>query len=193
MLVCLVMLLTSFVAVLLLNISMAQGSFVLGGLQQESSELADTQQVLQQALDAQSAPAALAERALRIGMVPASTAAFLRPEDGKILGVAEPAPDSTRFSVVAQGPTSKVSSAPTTTKPEPGTTVTTKGPVTTTTTVVITGDRVETTVTQADSRTGETTSRTESAPMPIPSTRAGTVPAGAGGNARPAPTGADGP
>ena len=61
---------------------MAKGSFEIDGLQNRSAALADTQVTLAHAIDAQSAPAELARRALALGMVPSPSAAFLRLSDG---------------------------------------------------------------------------------------------------------------
>lgn len=171
MLVCLGLLLGSFVAVLLLNISMAKGSFVIQNLQRESNVLTDSEAAVRHALDAQSAPAELAKQALRMGLVPATNAAFINLSDGKVLGVAKPAEPKSAFTVVAQGPqktTASASARPgTPATPEPGTTVTHKGTVTTTTIVAIRGNQVETTVTSVDSATGKTTSTTTTQPLPV--------------------------
>ena len=99
---CLVLLTAGFVAVLLLNTSMATGAFTVSRLQDRADELSDTRTALQHAVDAQSAPAELAKRALDLGMVPSTSAAFLRISDGQVLGVAEPAAADTGFTVVAQ-------------------------------------------------------------------------------------------
>ena len=87
---CLVLLTAGFVAVLLLNTSMATGAFTVSRLQDRADELSDTRTALQHAVDAQSAPAELAKRALDLGMVPSTSAAFLRISDGQVLGVADP-------------------------------------------------------------------------------------------------------
>ena len=85
---CLALLVAGLIGVLMLNTAMAKGSFVLGDLQDTSNELADAEEALSHAIDAQSAPSVLAQRALDMGMVPSETAAFLRLSDGKVLGVA---------------------------------------------------------------------------------------------------------
>jgi hypothetical protein len=170
---CLLLLTAGLVAVLLLNTSMARGAFVLTDLQTRSSELADTESALRHAVDAQSAPAELAERALALGMVPSTSAAFLRISDGAVLGVAEPASGDTGFTVVAQAkPVAPAPAAGTAAPapaaapvPESGTTVTTEGTVTRTTVTVVRGDTVETTVTSVDSASGATTSTTSRAPI----------------------------
>ena len=62
--VCLALLVAALLGVLLLNIAMAKNTFALGELQRESSELADTAAETQHALEQDTAPAALAQRAL---------------------------------------------------------------------------------------------------------------------------------
>ena len=89
--ICAVLLAAGLVGLLLLNTSMAQGSFTLSRLQATSDQLGDTQDALNQSLDAAKAPANLAKRAVSMGMVPADSAAFLRLSDGKVIGVAKPA------------------------------------------------------------------------------------------------------
>lgn len=76
---------------LLINTALAQGSFRLHDLQATSSQLADEQQALQEAIDTAAAPQELAQQARRLGMVPSESTAFVRLSDGTVLGVAEPA------------------------------------------------------------------------------------------------------
>ncbi len=157
------------VTVLLLNTWMAQGAFELTSLRDRADQLADTQAALQHTIDTESAPAELAKRALEQGMVPASTAAFLRLSDGQVLGVAEPATGDRGFTVVAQAVPAApaAASAPTAAAsvPQTGTTVSTEGTITRTTVVAVVGDQVETTVTSVDSATGATTSTTTRTPI----------------------------
>ncbi len=89
--ICAVLLAVGLVGLLLLNTSLAQGSFTLSRLQATSDQLADTQGALNQSLAASEAPANLASRAVSMGMVPAQSAAFLRLSDGKVIGVAKSA------------------------------------------------------------------------------------------------------
>ena len=77
---------------LLLNTLLAQGSFTLHSLDAKVADLADREQALQQRTAELAAPQRLARSAARIGMVPSANPAFLRAEDGKILG--EPMPAS---------------------------------------------------------------------------------------------------
>ncbi len=168
---CMLLLVGGLVALLMLNTAMAEGSFTQHQLQATSGELADTQDALTQAIDAQRSPGTLASRATKLGMVPAGSAAFLRLSDGAVLGVATPARKRPGFTVVTAPRTpSSTTSAPRATGPR--TTVSTKGDVTTTTTVVTKPDgSVVTTVTSANAVTGETTSTTRTAK---PTTRATT-------------------
>ncbi|HUV47924.1 MAG TPA: cell division protein FtsL [Actinomycetes bacterium] len=89
---------------LLLNTLLAQGSFTLHSLDAKVADLADREQALQQRTAELAAPQRLARSAARIGMVPSANPAFLRAEDGKILG--EPMP--------ASGPSPMVGSEPAT-------------------------------------------------------------------------------
>lgn len=174
--ICLATLIGGLVLVLVLNTSIAQGSFELSALQTRSNELTDAEDALGHSIDAQRAPAELARRALGRGMVPARAAAFLRLSDGKVLGVAEAATGRDGFSVVAQGGTSvsrspgspsatPTAGASTTVTPRPTRTVTRKGAVTTTTVTAIAGDTVRTTITSVDRATGTTTTTVTTIPL----------------------------
>ena len=100
---CALLLFAGLIGVLVLNTSMAKGSFELDRLQSTSAALSDTQESLTHDVDAESAPAELARRALALGMVPSRSAAFLRLSDGKILGKPVPATRKDAFSI-ATGP-----------------------------------------------------------------------------------------
>ncbi|MCA1782967.1 MAG: hypothetical protein ABR500_03945 [Dermatophilaceae bacterium] len=104
LIVCAGLLLSGLLAVLLLNMSLAEGSFRVHELQRTADELAEAEASIEQGITAISGPAALAAEASRMGMVPASSPAFLRLEDGVVLGVAEPASGDTAFSVVVKPP-----------------------------------------------------------------------------------------
>ena len=160
---CMTLLCAGLFGLLMLNTAMAEGSFTLHNLQSTSGELADTQDALTQAIDAQRSPAHLATRATRLGMVPADSAAFLRLSDGKVLGVAKPAKKDSGFTVVTAPAvaSAKAVQAGTTKRTEPSTRVTKKGDVTTTTVVVTKPDgSVQTTVTSVNAKTKTTTSTT---------------------------------
>jgi hypothetical protein len=85
------MLVTGMGVLLVLNTSLAQGSFELGALNSAKSRLAvQEQQLLQQVALAES-PEALQHRADVLGMVPVAAPVFLRLADGAILGTPVPA------------------------------------------------------------------------------------------------------
>lgn len=157
MAMCLAILMAGLLGALMLNTAMAKGSFVLGDLHDTSNELAAAEEELSHAINAQSAPAELAKRALAMGMVPSETAAFLRLSDGKVLGVAEGAEAQKEFTVATQGSSAAAAARPATT---PQTTVKTVGTVTTTTVTTVKGDNIEVTTTSVDSRSGATSSTT---------------------------------
>jgi hypothetical protein len=115
---CVALLLGGFVAVLVLNTAMANGSYTIRDLQRRSDALADHEDALRHAIDGVSGPGPLAQRARDLGMVPAASPAFLRLSDGKVLGVAQKATADSTFSVVTetQAPTR---STPVVTPPAP--------------------------------------------------------------------------
>jgi hypothetical protein len=78
-------------AMLLLNTLLAQGSFALHSLEAQVADLADREQELRQRAAELAAPQRLERRAREMGMVPSSNPAFLRSQDGKVLGVPIPA------------------------------------------------------------------------------------------------------
>lgn len=98
--ICATLLAAGLIGLLLLNTALAQGSFTLHGLRATSGELTDTEDVLTQSLEASKSPANLAAMAASMGMVPAQSAAFLRLSDGRVIGVARPAPPGPGFTVV---------------------------------------------------------------------------------------------
>lgn len=83
---------------LLLNTLLAQGSFTLHALEGQVADLADREQELQQRAAELASPQRLSRRAAALGMVPSENPAFLRAEDGKVLG--EPVPAADRPTVV---------------------------------------------------------------------------------------------
>ena len=115
--VCACLLAIGLIGLLLLNTSLAQGSFTLHDLRTTSDQLADTQGTLNQSLDALSSPANLAKKATSMGMVPAQSAAFLRLSDGKVIGVAQPASPGLGFTVVGTTAPAPAAPKPATTAP----------------------------------------------------------------------------
>lgn len=98
--VCAGLILAGLLALLFLNMSLAEGSFRAHELQKVVGELSETETALEQSITAVSSPASLANQATRMGMVPASSPAFLHLGDGAVLGVADPAAEESAFSVV---------------------------------------------------------------------------------------------
>lgn len=79
---------------LLFNTHMQQGSFVAGSLEERAAVLAGKEESLRMRLQRLRDPQHLAAEAKRLGMVPVSSPAFIRLDDGKVLGnpqVADPA------------------------------------------------------------------------------------------------------
>ena len=98
--ICGILLSAGLIGLLLLNTALAQGSFTLHDLRATSDQLTDTQEALNQSLAVSKSPANIASKAVSMGMVPAQSAAFLRLSDGKVIGVAEPAKETSGFTVV---------------------------------------------------------------------------------------------
>lgn len=80
-------LLGGVVGLLLFNTSMQQAAFAATALEEQASTLSAREQTLRMELDVLRDPQHVAERAQELGMVPATSAAFLRLSDGKVLGV----------------------------------------------------------------------------------------------------------
>ena len=86
------LLLVSGVAGLLMfNTSMQQSSFTATALEQQSQILAAKEQSLRMELERLRDPQRVAQAAREMGMVPAANPAFIRLEDGKVLGTPTPA------------------------------------------------------------------------------------------------------
>jgi hypothetical protein len=131
------------VGLLLLNTELQRGTFQVTALNQQADQLRDQQEQLEREVRTLESPQNLADRALRMGMVPNQNPVFLRLSDGRVLGVPEEAKAGTgqaMFSpdalpkpttpVVPKPPVNTVKPPVTTTKPPAGTT---KPPTTTTT------------------------------------------------------------
>ncbi|QTE30653.1 hypothetical protein [Pengzhenrongella sicca] len=89
--VCIAILVGALLGALVLNTTMARGSYEAHDLQIELATLARTEQGLSTQLLAHKAPGQLAASARALGMVPAPELAFLRLSDGAILGSPTPA------------------------------------------------------------------------------------------------------
>jgi hypothetical protein len=85
-LLCVALLGGGLLALLLLNISLGKGAYVLTELQGQQRRLAENQQQLAEQVEARSAPQQLASSARKLGMVPAPNPAFVRLPNGKVEG-----------------------------------------------------------------------------------------------------------
>lgn len=111
---CLGLLVGGLFALLLINIKLAEGSFQLQKMQSTSSQLADRSQALTEDIAQQASPEQLAVQASALGMVPSGSVAFLRLSDGRVLGVAKPAPAVTAPTVASTlAPTASATAAAT--------------------------------------------------------------------------------
>ena len=111
-------LVVGLVALLLLHTMAAQDAFRLESLQQENSQLADTQQQLALAEQQREAPTTLAARAKALGMVPTGSIAFVElHHNGKIVGVVQavpppPPPAPSPTASPSASPSAKASATP---------------------------------------------------------------------------------
>ncbi len=102
---------SGLLSLLLLNASLNKGSFRLSRLEQQTKELTDEQQALQQRVDAYSDPAELADRAHGMGMVPGGVPVFLGA-DGTVRGSPSPAPAPTDAPAPTRTPDATLSGEP---------------------------------------------------------------------------------
>jgi hypothetical protein len=108
----LVLLTVGLGTLLLLNTLLAQGSFTLHDVNAQVASLADREQALQQKASQLAAPQRLARNAQALGMVPSQNPAFLRSEDGKVLGEPVPAPTPVVVSPVVGSETAEATAGP---------------------------------------------------------------------------------
>lgn len=85
--ICALVLIGGLVGLLLLNVSLAKGAYVSHDLKVASVQLAEHEQALNQQVALAAAPQQLEARARALGMVEAPSPAFIRLEDGTVLGV----------------------------------------------------------------------------------------------------------
>ncbi len=88
---CMSVLVVSLLGALLLNTTMAQGEYDRFSLQTRYAQSAQAQQQMRGQLEQAAAPAQLAAAATALGMVPTTSGAYLRLEDGAVLGNPAPA------------------------------------------------------------------------------------------------------
>jgi hypothetical protein len=128
------------VTLLLVNTALSQGAFAVQKLQKANLGLTEQRQQLGQSLADANQPAALASRAVALGMVPGGAPAFLRLPDGKVMGVPKvavsPKPTPTVTPSASPGPTgtpaTPTAGAPVTSAPVTSAPVTSAAAMTTT-------------------------------------------------------------
>lgn len=93
------MLVAGVVGLLLFNTNMQQTSFAATDLEKQARDLSSREQTLQMELENLRNPQSVAEKAQALGMVPASTPAFIQLSDGSIVGDPVPATAESRTDV----------------------------------------------------------------------------------------------
>ena len=123
------------VGLLLLNTELQRGAFQVTALNQQADQLRDQQEQLERQVRTLESPQNLADRALRMGMVPNPNPVFLRLSDGQVLGV--PAEGKAGTGAAMFGPGITKPSTPVVTPPaatvKPPAATTTRPPSATTT------------------------------------------------------------
>lgn len=92
------------VAMLVINTSLAQGSFTVMDLKAEQRALVATEEALAQQVARAASPVVLEQRARAMGMVPSPSPAFLRVTDGTVLGKPKPAPGNAAATIAIAAP-----------------------------------------------------------------------------------------
>lgn len=110
-LTCLLLLVGGLMALLLVNTSLAQGSFRMHDLRATSAGLGEQAQALREDIALRESPQQLSAAATALGMVPSGSVAFLRLSDGAVLGVAKPAPAPVRPTVAPSPSATKPATA----------------------------------------------------------------------------------
>lgn len=115
-LLCSALLAAGLVALLLINMSLAQGAYALHDLQSKSVALSQDEQRLAEDLAMVESPERLAQSARDIGMVPGNAPAFLDVSDGSVTGepsaAPTPTPTKTPGAAAKSGPDGAPRSAP---------------------------------------------------------------------------------
>jgi cell division protein FtsI (penicillin-binding protein 3) len=115
-----VLLAAGLVGLLLLNTELQRGTFEVTKLNQQADQLRDDQEQLERQVRTLESPQNLADRALRMGMVPNPNPVFLRLSDGKVLGVPAEGKAGTGKAMFGPGVPLPTQPAPAVTKPPPG-------------------------------------------------------------------------
>jgi hypothetical protein len=151
-------------ALLMLHTLAAQDAFRVHDLQRRAAALADTEQQLAVAVEQAQAPADLAARARRLGMVPAGAVAFIRLRDGRMVGVAHaalPPPPPASPSTSPSPSASASASASASTSPSPATSGAAPSPA----------PRASTGASTHTARSGATRAAASASPAPTPASR----------------------
>ncbi|MFI7060748.1 hypothetical protein ACIBL3_07190 [Kribbella sp. NPDC050124] len=118
------------VGLLLLNTELQSGTFQVTALNKQADQLRDQQESLEKQVRTLESPQNLADRSLRMGMVPNPNPVFLRMSDGQVLGVPEEGKAGTGTAMFGPGtPTGVTTKPPVSTVKPPAATV--KPPATT--------------------------------------------------------------
>lgn len=108
----------ALLGMLVINTSLAQGSFAVQALKGQHQALLEQEQALLEEVAAAGAPIGLEYRARQLGMVASQTPVFITVPDGRVLGKVRPAPGSasqTAARITApEGFTAAISELPTT-------------------------------------------------------------------------------
>ncbi len=99
-LLCSALLAAGLVVLLLLNTSLATGSYELQQLQERSAQLAGDEDALREQLTAKTSPMALAQSAAQLGMQPASSTGFVDVLTGEVTDITRPVQAEGEFRVV---------------------------------------------------------------------------------------------
>ena len=116
-LTCLLLLVGGLISLLIVNTSLAQGSFRMHDLRATSAGLSEQAQALREDIALRESPQQLSVAASALGMVPSGSVAFLRLSDGAVLGVAKPAPAPPRPTVAPSPSATKAATTATTAAP----------------------------------------------------------------------------
>ncbi|MGW1347299.1 hypothetical protein ACWCOV_40030 [Kribbella sp. NPDC002412] len=100
------------VGLLLLNTELQSGTFQVTALNKQADQLRDQQESLEKQVRTLESPQNLADRALRMGMVPNPNPVFLRLSDGQVLGVPEEGKAGTGTAMFGPGTPTSVSPKP---------------------------------------------------------------------------------
>jgi len=100
------------VGLLLLNTELQSGTFQVTALNKQADQLKDQQEQLEKQVRTLESPQNLADRALRMGMVPNPNPVFLRLSDGQVLGVPEEGKAGTGTAMFGPGTPTGVATKP---------------------------------------------------------------------------------